>query len=257
MAVVGPRVRAIGRIGIGLDAIDLEAAKARGIAVVHAPGYATTEVATHTAALILAAQRRIVEADVVGRGTWSTWTGIKPIEPLDEATLGLIGAGRIGENVARLMRSFVKRIIYYDPYLEHAVDWAERVETLDRLLTEVDIVSLHLPLTNETRHLLGPAQLRLMRPGAIIVNTARGLLLDSAAAAAALKAGQLGVVAVDVLESEQPDSDHPLLNAPRTIITPHVAWYSERSARNVRAETVADVISVLDGGEPIHGRRVA
>lgn len=254
---LGGDVRAVGRIGIGLDAIDLEAAKQRGIAVVHAPGYATNEVATHTVALLLAAQRRVVEVLPAGRGRWSDWASAKPIEPLDEATLGLVGGGRIGMEVTRMMRALVRDVIVFDPYLSADPDWARRVSSLDELLGQSDIISLHLPLTDETRGLIGRERISGMRKGAIIVNTARGALLDSQAVADALASGHLGGVAVDVLESEQPEPDHPLLNAPRAIVTPHVAWYSERSARRVRSDTVADVIAVLDGGEPIHGRRVA
>jgi len=254
---LGSDVRAVGRIGIGLDAIDLDAARERGIAVLHAPGYATNEVATHTVALLLAAQRRVVEVLDAGQGRWSDWVSAKPIEPLDEATLGLVGGGRIGIEVARLTRALVGDTVVFDPYLSADPDWARRVATLDELLEQSDLISLHLPLTDETRGLIGAEQIARMRPGTIIVNTARGALLDSAAAADGLASGHLGGVAVDVLESEQPEPDHPLLTAPRAIVTPHVAWYSERSARRVRSDTVADVLAVLDGGEPVHGRRVA
>lgn len=254
---LGDDVRAIGRIGIGLDAIDLAASRHRGIAVVHAPGYATNEVATHTVALVLAAQRRVVEVLPAGRDRWSDWASAKPIEPLDEATLGLVGGGRIGIEVARLMRPLVGDIVMFDPYLRADPDGARRVPSLDELLGQSDIISLHLPLTDDTRGLIGADAIAKMRAGTIIVNTARGALLDSQAAADALSSGHLGGVAVDVLESEQPEPDHPLLNAPRAIVTPHIAWYSERSARRVRSDTVADVIEVLDGGEPSHGRRVA
>ena len=182
-----PRTKVISRYGVGLDNVDLDAAADCGIVVTHYPGYCTSEVADHAMAMILGLNRRIVEQDrSLREGAWnrfgpSTRHILKgPIEPLREQTLGIVGYGRIGQSVAERARPFGLRILASDPYQEPAVMEAHGVEAvgLDELLARADIVTLHCPLTPETRGIVGAAQLERMKPTAVLVNTARGPLVD-------------------------------------------------------------------------------
>jgi D-3-phosphoglycerate dehydrogenase / 2-oxoglutarate reductase len=254
IAALAPSVRIIGRAGIGLDAIDLEAARARGVAVFHTPDYCTTEVAEHAAAMILALGRRLFAADAVARRDWPAWRSLGAIRALADSTLGVVGCGRIGREVIARMAPFGLRILAFDPWIEQAPPPAELVTSLDELLAGSDIVTLHSPLTDETRGLIGAAELARMRPGAYLVNVSRGALLDEAAVAAALASGQLGGAAIDVLATEPPPPGSPILGAPNTIITPHTAWYSVASEQRVFAETIEGVTAYLRGEEPAAGR---
>ncbi|MCP2370901.1 D-3-phosphoglycerate dehydrogenase [Agromyces terreus] len=241
-----PTWKVIGRYGVGVDTIDLAAASARSIAVVNVPDYCEEEVATHAAALVLDANRRITAADaLVRRGEWADWAQLRPIAPLSTATLSLIGVGRIGREVIRLMRPFVGRIIAHDPYAG-AIEGVELVD-LDTALAEGDVVSLHLPLSAATHHLIGADAIARMKPTATLVNVSRGGLVDGAALAAALHDGRLASAALDVLETEPPAADDPLLAAPNTIITNHLAWYSEASEQRLRARLAERCAAVLRG----------
>lgn len=241
-----PSWRVIGRYGVGIDTIDLAAASARSIPVVNVPDYCEEEVATHTAALILDANRRITAADaLVRRGEWASWAQLRPIAPLGAATLSLIGVGRIGREVIRLMRPFVARVVAYDPFAGD-LDGVEFVD-LDTALAEGDVVSLHCPLTPETHHLVDGAAIARMKPKATLVNVSRGGLVDGAALAAALRDGRIAMAALDVLETEPPAADDPLLTAPNVIITNHLAWYSEASEQRLRARLAERCAEVLRG----------
>jgi D-3-phosphoglycerate dehydrogenase len=241
-----PSWKVIGRYGVGVDTIDLAAASARSIPVVNVPDYCEEEVATHAVALILDANRRITSADaLVRRGGWVDWGRLRPIAPLSTATLALIGVGRIGREVIRLMRPFVARIIAHDPFAGE-LDGVELVD-LDTALAEGDIVSLHCPLTAETRHLIDQAAIARMKPTATLVNVSRGGLVDGGALATALHEGRLAMAALDVLEIEPPSADDPLLSAPNTIITNHLAWYSEASEQRLRARLAERCAAVLRG----------
>ncbi|MRX44627.1 C-terminal binding protein [Agromyces kandeliae] len=243
-----PSWKVIGRYGVGVDTVDVAAASARSISVVNVPDYCEEEVATHAVALILNAARRISAADsLVHRGGWADWTRLRPIAPLSTATLSLIGVGRIGSEVIRMMRPFVGRIIAHDPYAS-ALDDVELVD-LDTALADGDVVSLHCPLTSDTHHLIGADSIARMKPTATLVNVSRGGLVDGAALAAALREGRLAAAALDVLEAEPPTADDPLLSAPNAIITNHLAWYSEASEARLRERLAERCAAVLRGRE--------
>ena len=220
-----PRWRVIGRYGVGVDTIDLDAASSRGIRVVNVPDYCEEEVATHAAALALASVRRVPQADrLVRDGGWMRWRELTPMPALSGATLGVVGLGRIGRETIRLLRPFFGRVVAYDPFVD-AVDGVV-LAPLESVLAEADVVTLHLPLTAETRH-----------------------VIDAAALAAALRDGRLAGAAVDVLETEPADPADPLLAAPGAIVTNHIAWYSDQSEPRLRGLLAERCASVLAGGD--------
>jgi D-3-phosphoglycerate dehydrogenase len=253
IAALGPSVRIIGRAGIGLDAIDLEAAKERGIAVFHCPDYCTNEVATHAVSMILALNRRLLATDAIARHEWKAWERLRPVAPIYEQTAGVIGCGRIGGAVIDRLRPLVKQILAYDPYqIEPPVD-VSWVRSLDDLLSGSNIVTLHLPLTPETRAMIGARELALMKKGATIVNVSRGALIDECALADALTSGHISGAALDVLEEEPPRPDAPILRAPNVLLSPHVAWYSTAAEIRVRTMTVDGLVDYLEGRSPSVG----
>jgi D-3-phosphoglycerate dehydrogenase len=254
IAAFGAGVRVIGRAGTGLDTIDLEAARARGLFVYHTPDYCTAEVATHAVAMILAVQRRLLDADDVARRAFSDWRSLGPIRPLDELTAGVVGSGRIGQAVMARLLPFVRRVVTYDPYVDTAPEGIERARSLDDLLREADIITLHLPLNSETRGFIGARELALLPAGAVLVNVSRGGILDEAALRAALESGRLGGAALDVFESEPPRPDSSIMDAPRLLLSPHIAWYSTASERRVRSQVIDGVLACLAGDTPSTGR---
>jgi len=228
-----PTWRVIGRYGAGFDNVDIEAAGRAGIAVVNVPDYCVEEAATHTAALVLAAWRRLFEARrLVDNGAWRELSPLLPIPPLSRCTLGLVGAGHTGTEVARLLGPFFREVIAYTPSrgVPPGVRWAE----LETVFAESDVVSLHCPLTPETENLVDAARLGSMKRGALLVNVSRGRLLDAGAVAEALRAGRLGGLALDVLPTEPPRPDEPLLALPNVLCTNHIAWYSDDSTIRLR-----------------------
>jgi D-3-phosphoglycerate dehydrogenase / 2-oxoglutarate reductase len=241
---IHPKVRIIGRAGIGLDAIDLDAARERGIAVFHTPDYATEEVATHTIAMILAVNRKIVEGDAVARRDWMAWDTLAPVAPLSEQVVGVVGLGRIGRAVVERLVPFSPKIIAFDPYAQSIPPGATAVAELGELLQAADVVSLHVPLTPETAGIIGERELGLLRPGAVIINVARGALIDEEALVAALSLGRLHA-ALDVLAAEPPAQDTAILSAPHVLLSPHFAWYSDASDRRVRTETLQGMLDYL------------
>jgi D-3-phosphoglycerate dehydrogenase len=257
IAALGPRVRVIGRAGIGLDAIDLEAAEAAGVAVINFPDYATNEVATHAVAMLVALHRRLIEADRLARLPWGEQSWLSGMAPLETLTLGLVGLGRIGRAMAERMRPMVGTIQAYDPASPPLPDGVERCDGFDELLESSDLVSLHLPLLPQTEKLLGAAQFERMRPGALLVNVSRGGLIDEDALADALIAGQIGGAALDVFASEPLASDARILKAPNTVLSPHVAWFSTTSGPRVRRDTVEAMIVWIESGTVPHGNLAA
>ena len=254
IAALGDGVRVIGRAGTGLDAIDLDAARARGVFVYHTPDYATDEVANHTLALILAVQRRIVGADRVARTDFTGWRALAPIPPLEGLVAGVVGGGRVGRAVMKRLRPLVARVVAFDPYADSMPEGVERLGSLDELVRVSDIVTLHVPLTPETRGLIGARQLQLMPAGSIIVNASRGGLIDEADLRAALEDGHLAGAALDVFATEPLPPDDPLLEAPRLLLSPHLAWYSTASERRHRTQVIDGVIALLAGDAPRTGR---
>ena len=254
-----PRVKVISRYGVGLDNVDLDAAADVGIVVTHYPGYCTAEVADHALAMILALNRRIVEQDrSLREGAWvahgpATRRILRgPIQPLREQTLGIIGFGRIGQAVAARAKPFGLAIIAADPYVDPRItrDASAEPVTLEELLARADIVTIHTPLTPETRGLIDAAALARMKPTAVIVNTARGPIIDLPPLAQALQEGRIAGAALDVVDPEPLPASSPLYTMPNVILTPHSAYYSERSVDVVRRETLHEALQVLRGKRP-------
>jgi D-3-phosphoglycerate dehydrogenase len=244
---VGKRLTVIGRAGVGVDNVDLDAATRAGIVVVNAPTGNTIAAAEHTLALLYGVARRIAPADAsVRRGEWkrSAFTGLE----LRGRTLGIVGLGKIGQAIAARARAMEMTVLAADPYVtpEQATHHGVELVSFDDLLARADVISVHVPLTRSTRGLIGAAELARMRPGAILLNVARGGVIDEAAVAAALADGRLGGAGIDVFESEPPTGS-PLLDAPNTLLTPHLGA-STAEAQVLVAEEVADqVLEVLAG----------
>lgn len=260
VAALDDRIRVVGRAGVGLDTIDLEAAAARGVTVVHEPTGTTEEVATHAVALLHAAHRHIGEAAAMIARGWDLVTNLPRVTRLSELTLGLVGFGAIGRTVARMMAPSVAGVVAYDPAVADEVvaqAGAERASSLEDLLVRSDLLSLHVPLLPSTRNLIGAEQLDLLGPDGVLVNVSRGGIVDEDALADALLAGRLRSAALDVFATEPLPDDSPLRSAPRLVMTPHVAWYSDGASDRVAEWTVDDVLDVLAGEEPRHGRIAA
>jgi len=249
-----PRLRMIAVAATGTDNIDLAACRARGIVVSNVRGYAEHTVPEHTFALILALRRSLLAyREDVKRGRWQAAARFclsgHPVRDLHGSTLGIFGEGSIGQGVARLARAFGMQVLFAD----HAPPKAPDVgfTPAGEVLARSDIVSLHLPLTPETRNLIGAAELARMKPGALLINTARGGLVDERALADALKAGTLAGAGFDVLSVEPPKSGSPLLelDQPNFILTPHVAW-SGRQAMQALADQLIDLVEDFVRGAP-------
>ena len=246
------RCRIISRVGTGLDAIDIDAATKHGIWVTYVPDYAVDEVSTHAIASLLAHARgfpRLLES--TRRGEWGNKV-VAPIRRLQGQTLGLLGFGRIGRAVGSKARGLGLEVVVHDPYLDslppefsdaQLVDW-------ETLLRTSDYISLHVPLTEGTRHIINSKSLSLMKPTAFLINTARGALIDEDALLEAVRSGQIAGAALDVLSAEPPPVDHPLLHEERVWITPHSAWYSEESMEDMRTRGAEEVVRVLQGQKP-------
>lgn len=248
------RCLAIVRYGVGYDTVDVATATQAGICVVNVPDYGTREVALHAVSLMLAVQRRLLQYDAsLRRGQWMKGPHIvPPIRRLHGQTLGIVGLGRIGRAVAALAAPLGLTIFTYDPYVTRraASDAGAMLMDYRTLLGQADVVTFHTPLTKETDHLLGDAEIRLMKPGAIVINTSRGPVVDTVALARALEEGRLAGAALDVFEREPLSADHPLRTAPNTILTPHVAWYSEESMYDLRRGVAEEVARVARGEWP-------
>lgn len=244
---LGAGVRVIGRAGLGLDTIDLGAARARGIAVIHTPDYATNEVATHAIAMILATNRRLLAGDRIARTEWKNWRALSPVVSLETQTVGVIGCGRIGRAVIQRVLPLVGRVMVLDPYVDHPPGGTVKASSLESLLTESDIVTLHVPATSETTAILGEQEFSLMKTGSALINVSRGKLVDEGALVAGLAVGRPGAAALDVLAEEPPAVDSPILHAPNVLLSPHFAWYSTASEQRMRTMAVNGVMDYLEG----------
>lgn len=245
-----PELRVVGRAGVGVDNIDLAAATERGVAVLNAPAGNTVSAAELTMALILATVRKVSEADrSVRSGEWarSRFGGIE----LRGKTLGLVGAGRIGSEVGRRARAFGMDVVAHDPYLtdERAEDLGFERVSFEEVLERGDVVSLHVPLTAQTRGLLGPTTLRAMKPSAFLVNVARGGVVDEAALVEALEEGVIAGAALDVFEQEPLQEDSPLRGAPNLVLTPHLGASTSEAQELVAGEIAGAVRAALAEGD--------
>ena len=246
--------RIICRIGTGLDAIDIPAATERGIWVTSVPDYSIDEVSTHAISLLLALNRNLFRhRNFSGYRRWRYETE-RPIRRLAGQTLGVLGLGRIGSASARKGTGLGLTVIAHDPYLpeERFAELGVRPVGFDTLLRESDFLTLHVPLTDETRHIINGEALRRMKPTAFLVNTARGDVVDINALVEEVRMGTIAGAGVDVLPVEPPLSDHPVLREESIIVTPHVAWASNESAHDVRERGAQDVVRVLRGERPIY-----
>jgi len=238
-----PRLRAIATFAVGWDNIDIDATTARGIAVGHTPDVLTDATADLAMALLLAAARRLPEAqDTVRRGDWLTWEPAALLgAQVHGATLGIVGGGRIGAAVARRAAGFDMTV--------HVSDWQSGMP-LEELLQRSDFVSLHCPLTPETVNLIDEAALRLMKPTAVLINTARGPIVETAALQRALEQGWIGGAALDVTDPEPLPSEHSLLRAPNLLVVPHIGS-ATRAARSRMADMAVDNLLAGLAGEPM------
>ncbi len=255
-----PRVKVIGRYGVGLDNVDLNAAADNQIVITHFPQYCTAEVADHALAFLLALNRRIVELDRdLHEGAWTRDGAATakilrgPVPPMRELTIGVIGFGAIGQAVASRLQAFGSNVIASDPFVDDATFGHHGVEgvSLDELLTRSDLMTIHCPLTPETRGMIGAEQFAMMKSGAAIVNTARGPIIAQDALIAHLTAHPKFRAAIDVVEKEPLPAESPLFALDNVILTPHSAYYSERSVDVVQRETLTGALDVLRGTRPI------
>ena len=243
-----PKLKVIGRAGVGLDNIDLEAAKERGIKVVNSPGASSRSVAELAVGLMFAVARKIAFADRKMReGVWAKkqCMGIE----LEGKTVGVIGFGRIGYEVAKIAKALGMNVLLYDPYPneERAKEVGGKFVSLEELLKESDIVTLHVPLLDATRHLINEERLKLMKPTAILINAARGAVVDTEALVKALKDGWIAGAGLDVFEEEPLPADHPLTKLDNVVLTPHIGASTEEAQMRAGVQVAEQIIEILKG----------
>lgn len=254
-----PDLRYVGVLATGYNVVDIGACGRRNIIVTNIPTYGTDSVAQHVAALMLEFARGVAVHDAaVHAGEWTTnpdWCfGKQPMFELTGKTLGIVGIGRIGQAVARIGAAFGMRLIAHDtfwPAPEQLAGLTVDQVSLDELFASADVVTLHCPLTPDNHRLVDAERLRTMRPTSLLINTSRGPLVDNRALADALRAGTIAGAGLDVLDTEPPPADNPLLSAPNCIITPHVAWYA-REARQRLMQIAADNLKAYQTGNPVN-----
>ncbi len=246
-----PRLRVISKYGIGVDKIDVEAATQRGLPVLYTPGVNHTTVAEHTFGLLLALVRQLIpSANATASGQWKRLTGHEILGK----QMGIIGLGRIGKECAIRAKAFGMTVLAYDKYYDEnfaQMHGVQRAQSLDQIFRECDVISLHTNLTEETRRMVNAETLSLCRPGVILLNCARGELVDSAVLAEALNSEKVGGYGADVLEEEPPRPDHPLLRAKNTIITPHIGSRTYESVQRQADMALRNLILALNGEKPL------
>ena len=248
-----PKLKVAVRAGVGYENFDLTAFAERGIPACNVPDYGSEEVAVHALAMLLALRRQVVFFDCqLRRGSWRSWPGAVPMWRLSNQTAGIIGLGRIGREFAKRARALFGKVLACDPYLPAEAFAAAGVEqaSLDDLLARSDNVTLHVPLTSETRHLIGARELRLMKPTSVLVNTSRGQVVDQLGLAEALRSHTIEGAACDVWEHEPAKLDHPLFQCDNFIGSPHVAGLSEEGQIDNRTKQAQEVVRVLSGQPP-------
>ncbi len=245
-----PDLKAILRWGTGSDSIDIAAATDAGVAVITTPAVNAEAVADMALALMLACIRRLPELDAIVRS--GEWRGLGPTRDLACSTVGIVGLGAIGKAVTRRLRGFGCHVLAFEPnpdpefVAEHEVE----LTTIENMLPRVDVLTLHAPLTKDTRHLIGARELELLPRHAVLVNAARGDLIDQPALAAALQTGQIAAAGLDVFEHEPPASDDPILSLPNTILSGHISSYTELGLDRTGEMVVANLREVLAGRLP-------
>ncbi len=246
-----PKLKIIVRTGVGYDSLDVSAATARKVMVANVPDYCISDLTEHTMALLLTWWRRIVELDRQVR-TEGWGRPVKPVYRLEGKTLGILGMGRMGQALAVRARGFGVRLLGYDPYVPATVFGALGVESvgLEDLLRASDIVAIHSLLSAETRGTICERTLRLMKPSALIVNTARGGIIRTDDLVRALREGWIAGAALDVTDPEPLPLDHPLRTLPRVLLTPHAAWYSEDAEPELRRRAARTIVQALRGERP-------
>jgi len=243
------KCKVVARYGVGVDSIDLKAATDLGIIVANVPDYCIDEVASHAVAMLLTLIRKTVFFDrKVKSSQWDFRQG-PPIHRIQGKTLGLIGCGKIGFEVAKRMSAFGVKVITFDPYLEKVSEGIE-LEDFDTVLKESDFISIHCPLNDSTRHLIGDEALKKMEKKPMIINTSRGPIVDEKALIQALEQGLISGAGLDVLEKEPPDDQNSLLKMENVILSPQVGFYSEESISELKRRTAKNVADVLRGKRP-------
>jgi D-3-phosphoglycerate dehydrogenase len=243
------KCKVVSRYGVGVDSVDLKAATDFGIIVANVPDYCMDEVANQTISMILTLIRKTAFFDKkVKSGEWDFHMGI-PIHRTRGKTLGLIGCGKIGLEVGKRMSAFGVKVITFDPYLDKVSEGIE-LKDLDAVLKESNIISVHCPLNDSTRHLIGDEAFKKMEKKPILINTSRGPIVDERALIQALEQGLISGAGLDVLEKEPPDVQNPLLEMENVILSPHVGFYSEESISELKRRTAKNVADVLRGRRP-------
>lgn len=249
-----PDLRIVSVPGIGVDMVDTDAASAHGVWVAHVPDANITEVACHTVAMVLSLIRHLPHYDAsVRAGAWH-YEETGPLARPGNLTLGVVGLGKIGRLVAAYAAPMFGRIVGYDPHLPDAA-WPEgvaRERDLASLFAASDALTLHMPLTAETRGLVGRDLLAAMKPGSYLVNVSRGAIVDIPALLAALDEGHLAGAALDVLPQEPPAADEPVLKHPKVLLSPHAAFYSLESDEEARRRAVTNIVRFFETGRPEH-----
>jgi D-3-phosphoglycerate dehydrogenase len=242
-----PDLEVVARCGVGLDNVDVDEATKRGIKVINAPGSNSSTIAEHALTLMLMCVRNAWNSvERVKDGDWG-WRNQYSGDELRGKTLGILGMGNIGRRVAKLGDAFGMKVMYWDKF---PVQSEYESGSMEDVLKRAEVVTVHVPLLDETKNLVGEKQLGLMKPDAWLINTARGPILDETALLKALDSGTIAGFAADVLAVEPPGSDHPLVNHPKTLITPHTGSLTATTYRNMCVSTVQNVIAALSGSTP-------
>ena len=244
-------LKVISRYGVGVDQVDLETAKQKGIVVTNTPGANSSSVAELTLSLMLVLARKIIDANgAVRNGEWPRYAGVS----LEGKTIGIIGLGAIGKEVAKRLAGFGCRILAYDPYINNAAAISDSVELVgfEDLITASDFISLHVPLLAETRNLIQKDILAKMKKGAFLINTSRGEVVNEADLCEALQSGWLKGAALDAFSEEPPSKENPLLSLPNVITTPHLGAHTDGATSNMGWMAMRDCLAVIKGEEPLY-----